>query len=118
VVRSSLPAAENLHRSRHSSHKQRIEEGIGSVQFYVASAPISLQSSRRFDLKKNDFGLLAAIGLILRGFSTASRQLAVDALDDTEQKKQKCKNCEGKGTLKKGDKIVRCRRCGGTGIKP
>jgi DnaJ-class molecular chaperone len=34
------------------------------------------------------------------------------------QKKQTCKNCEGKGTLKKGDKIVRCRRCGGTGIKP
>ena len=34
------------------------------------------------------------------------------------QKKQNCKNCEGKGTLKKGDKIVRCRRCGGTGIKP
>jgi len=34
------------------------------------------------------------------------------------QKKQKCKNCEGKGTFKKGDKIVRCRRCGGTGIKP
>ena len=28
------------------SHKQRIEEG--NVQFYVASAPISLQSCRRF----------------------------------------------------------------------
>ena len=33
-------------------------------------------------------------------------------------KKRPCKNCEGKGTLKKGDKIVRCQRCGGTGIKP
>jgi DnaJ-class molecular chaperone len=32
-------------------------------------------------------------------------------------KKQKCKNCEGKGTLKKGDKIVKCQRCGGTGFK-
>ena len=32
-------------------------------------------------------------------------------------KKQKCKNCEGKGTLKKGDKVVRCQRCNGTGIK-
>jgi DnaJ-class molecular chaperone len=31
--------------------------------------------------------------------------------------KKKCKNCEGKGTLKKGDKIVRCQRCGGTGIR-
>ena len=34
------------------------------------------------------------------------------------EKKRPCKNCEGKGTLKKGDKIVRCQRCGGTGIKP
>jgi DnaJ-class molecular chaperone len=34
-----------------------------------------------------------------------------------DSKKQKCKNCEGKGTLKKGDKVVRCQRCGGSGIK-
>ena len=34
-----------------------------------------------------------------------------------EPKKQKCKNCEGRGTLKKGDKVVRCQRCGGTGVK-
>ena len=33
------------------------------------------------------------------------------------KKKAKCKNCEGKGTLKKGDKVVRCERCDGTGIK-
>jgi DnaJ-class molecular chaperone len=53
----------------------------------------------------------------------ASREDRRSTLEDcvrknTGQKKQKCKNCEGKGTLKKGDKIVRCRRCGGTGIKP
>ena len=35
----------------------------------------------------------------------------------TGQKNQKCRNCEGKGTLKKGDKVVRCQRCGGSGIK-
>jgi hypothetical protein len=35
-----------------------------------------------------------------------------------KEKKKPCKNCEGKGTLKKGDKVVRCQRCGGTGIKP
>lgn len=35
----------------------------------------------------------------------------------TSQQKQKCKNCEGKGTLKNGDKVVRCKRCGGTGTK-
>ena len=29
------------------------------------------------------------------------------------KKKQKCKNCEGKGLLKKGDKVVKCQRCGG-----
>jgi DnaJ-class molecular chaperone len=33
------------------------------------------------------------------------------------KKKQKCKNCEGKGMLKKGDKIVKCQRCGGTGVR-
>ena len=36
---------------------------------------------------------------------------------NTAQKKQKCKNCEGKGTPKKGDRVVRCQRCGGSGIK-
>jgi DnaJ-class molecular chaperone len=33
------------------------------------------------------------------------------------KKKPKCKNCEGKGTLKKGDKVVKCQRCGGTGVR-
>jgi DnaJ-class molecular chaperone len=31
--------------------------------------------------------------------------------------KKKCKNCEGKGLLKQGDKKVKCQRCGGTGFK-
>ncbi len=38
-------------------------------------------------------------------------------MQKTAKKKLKCKNCEGKGTLKKGDEIVRCRRSDGTGIK-
>ena len=29
------------------------------------------------------------------------------------KKKQKCKNCEGKGLLKKGDRVVKCQRCKG-----
>jgi DnaJ-class molecular chaperone len=33
------------------------------------------------------------------------------------KKKQKCKNCEGKGWLKKGDKVVKCQRCKGTGLR-
>ena len=36
---------------------------------------------------------------------------------NADKKKENCKNCEGKGTLKKGDKVVRCQRCNGTGIK-
>ena len=32
--------------------------------------------------------------------------------------KPKCKNCEGKGLLKQGDRKVKCQRCGGTGFKP
>jgi len=35
----------------------------------------------------------------------------------TDKKKKKCPNCEGKGTLKKGDQVVRCKQCGGTGLK-
>jgi RecJ-like exonuclease len=34
------------------------------------------------------------------------------------KKKQKCRNCEGKGLVKQGDKKVKCQRCGGTGHKP
>ena len=34
------------------------------------------------------------------------------------KKKEKCKNCEGKGLVKNGDKKVKCQRCGGTGFKP
>ena len=34
------------------------------------------------------------------------------------KKKEKCRNCEGKGLIKNGDKKVRCQRCGGTGFKP
>jgi RecJ-like exonuclease len=34
------------------------------------------------------------------------------------KKKEKCKNCEGKGLIKNGDKKVKCQRCGGTGFKP
>ena len=33
------------------------------------------------------------------------------------KKKAKCKNCEGKGLLKKGDKVVKCQRCKGTGVR-
>jgi DnaJ-class molecular chaperone len=33
------------------------------------------------------------------------------------KKKQKCKNCEGKGLLKKGDKVLKCQRCHGTGLR-
>jgi DnaJ-class molecular chaperone len=39
------------------------------------------------------------------------------AMQTSGKKKQKCKNCEGKGLLKVGDRKVKCQRCGGTGFK-
>lgn len=33
------------------------------------------------------------------------------------KKKAKCKNCEGKGLVKKGDKVMKCQRCKGTGFR-
>lgn len=36
--------------------------------------------------------------------------------DMAGKKKEKCKNCEGKGLLKHGDKKVKCQRCAGTGF--
>ena len=31
------------------------------------------------------------------------------------KKKEKCKNCEGKGLIKNRDKKMKCQRCGGPG---
>jgi hypothetical protein len=47
----------------------------------------------------------------------ARRKLMANAKGPNIKKKQKCKNCEGKGLLKKGDKVVKCQRCGGTGFR-
>jgi DnaJ-class molecular chaperone len=49
-------------------------------------------------------------------------QLILEAIMANEKgpnvkKKQKCKNCEGKGLVKKGDKVVKCQRCHGTGVR-
>ena len=67
-------------------------------------------------------GRVGRCGLKLRAPPGALRQARPFDPEETMQKsdgkkKQKCKNCEGKGTLKKGDKVVRCQRCDGTGIK-
>ena len=35
----------------------------------------------------------------------------------TVKKKQVCKNCEGKGLVKKGDRVMKCQRCKGTGVR-
>jgi RecJ-like exonuclease len=34
-----------------------------------------------------------------------------------KDKKKPCKNCEGKGLIKNGDRKVKCQRCGGTGVQ-
>jgi hypothetical protein len=63
-----------------------------------------------------DFWEVVLVGIVLR--RTLERLNYEDAMrKNIVEKKRPCKNCEGKGTLKKGDKIVRCQRCGGTGIK-
>ena len=38
--------------------------------------------------------------------------------NEQRQEESECKNCEGKGLIKNGDKKMKCQRCGGTGFKP
>jgi DnaJ-class molecular chaperone len=54
-----------------------------------------------------------AIALLYRG----REKVMTSQKGPNIKKKQKCKNCEGKGLLKKGDKVVKCQRCGGTGLR-
>jgi DnaJ-class molecular chaperone len=61
----------------------------------------------------------AGVGVAVAALSLALTAVNLGGLRAEEHRtKEAVKNCEGKGTLKKEDKIVRCRRCGGTGIKP
>ena len=48
---------------------------------------------------------------------SAGRNIMANERGPNIKKKPKCKNCEGKGLLKKGDKVVKCQRCGGTGLR-
>ncbi len=59
----------------------------------------------------------------MRGWTMVMRAtLAAEIIMANEKgpnikKKQKCKNCEGKGLLKKGDRVVKCQRCKGAGVR-
>ena len=59
---------------------------------------------------------LGTIYLLILGVATMLVMLMMRK--STDKKKKPCKNCGGKGTLKRGDKIVRCQGCDGTEIKP
>jgi DnaJ-class molecular chaperone len=54
-----------------------------------------------------------------RGFAQhrASEPAMANEKGPNIKKKQTCKNCEGKGLLKKGDRVVKCQRCKGTGVR-
>jgi DnaJ-class molecular chaperone len=52
-----------------------------------------------------------------RGPSTPPEIIMANEKGPNVKKKAKCKNCEGKGLLKKGDKVVKCQRCHGTGLR-
>ena len=49
--------------------------------------------------------------------ATRARRAAVTPMQKNPKKKEKCKNCEGRGLVKQGDKKMKCQRCGGTGFK-
>jgi DnaJ-class molecular chaperone len=52
-----------------------------------------------------------------RATNPASENIMANEKGPNVKKKQKCKNCEGKGLVKKGDRVVKCQRCGGTGVR-
>jgi hypothetical protein len=80
----------------------RIEESIvGTIVFFAL---------------RQTLAYLGTIYLLILG--VAAMLVMLMMRKSTDKKKKPCKNCEGKGTLKRGDKIVRCQRCGGTEIKP
>jgi DnaJ-class molecular chaperone len=55
----------------------------------------------------------------LRGRQGVSTAIELGGtMQKAPKKKQKCRNCEGKGLVKQGDKKVKCQRCGGTGFSP
>jgi DnaJ-class molecular chaperone len=64
----------------------------------------------------------ARYAIICRAIAILRTKLTLEAIMANEKgpnvkKKQKCKNCEGKGLVKKGDKVVKCQRCHGTGVR-
>ena len=67
----------------------------------------SLASPGVVDKAAHGIGLPIAIGI---GFGENMQKNA-------GKPKLKCKNCEGKGLVRQGDKKVKCQRCGGTGFK-
>lgn len=42
----------------------------------------------------------------------------LERLLDKRIEEVKCPNCQGRGTIRRDDKLVACERCRGTGIRP
>jgi DnaJ-class molecular chaperone len=58
----------------------------------------------------------AELAMVMRA-TLAGRVIMANEKGPNIKKKQKCKNCEGKGLLKKGDRVVKCQRCKGMGVR-
>jgi DnaJ-class molecular chaperone len=65
---------------------------------------------------------LVARAIVCRAAAILRADITLESIMANEKgpnvkKKPKCKNCEGKGLVKKGDKVVKCQRCHGTGVR-
>jgi hypothetical protein len=105
----------------------RVGEQIETVTEFCGHLSLFLSAGQELvaagcPLPRREVDRVGGCGLMLLASRRPLRQTRPFDPEDPMQKsdgkkKQKCKNCEGKGTLKKGDKVVRCQRCDGTGIK-
>ena len=94
----------------------RVLLDIGLGDTYRPDAPVRIDLSRRiYGIGAMTIDWHATLSVIATPHGLEN--IMTSQKGPNIKKKQKCKNCEGKGLLKKGDKVVKCQRCGGTGLR-